>query len=267
MLKKAFIDAWKNFRVYLVIPDLSIVLFSLLSILYFTSFSKIAGTSFTPEGITSLVLSSLPNFRVFLIENWLVIITTVIIFIFMQYFLGSGILAMKYGLFKDVINNKRFNIKSLLKYSARFILKVFILRLLIGIVATLIIITSLIFFFIVQVIFEVRIALLLSVLIFILLIGIFRLAVIFRYATMYLNNQSSWESLKESSNFIRKKPIFLLSTFLIITITGFIINSISSALNFLIGFIFGDISLLVLQGLIDDIDVKIRQVKWENWKP
>src|SRR3989344_3946717 len=121
MIKEAFFEAWKKFKLYLIIPDLTIILFSLMTVLYFSFYKRLINQ----ENLMALVSSNLPDFGNFLINNALTVLSIILILVFINYFLGTGMLAMKYGLFKDLLNNKKFDLRTSLSYSTEYFWKVF----------------------------------------------------------------------------------------------------------------------------------------------
>src|SRR3989344_8655455 len=108
MIKEAFFEAWKKFKLYFIIPDLTIVLFSLITVLYFSFYKGLINQ----QNLMTLVSSNLPDFGSFLINNALTVLSIILVLVFINYFLGTGILAMKYGMFKDLLNKKEFNIRT-----------------------------------------------------------------------------------------------------------------------------------------------------------
>ena len=247
MIKEAFFEAWKKFKLYLIIPDLTIVLFSLITVLYFSLYKGFINQ----ENLMALVSSNLPDFGNFLINNALTVLSIILVLVFINYFLGTGILAMKYGMFKDLLNKKEFNIRTSLSYSTEYFWKVFLLRIFIGIFATIALLVSLIVLLLIAK-YNSRVAGLTALIVFLLLVALIKLGVMFRYAIMFFKNKKAFDAIKESLHYLIKKPGFLINIFLVISFVGFLMNGVAIAIDFIFSYVFGffgNTIMLMLQGL------------------
>ena len=263
---KVIEDSYQKLRgnLLILIPDLILLFVTLILSVIFLWFNGLIPSGFqdpsvlfqTDEGVETLkniLLKFLgkTNFTSFLIS--------LAAFFVARFFIGAGLLTVKYNMIKRVIKgNKVTNFKKELLMVAldprKFInvikmnFMVYVLMLLLAVFLSIITL----FFF------DVNTAGFLMM-VFVVSISVFLVKVIFffRYAVMFLDDLSAWQAIKDSFYYFKKHTIFVilvwLFLFIAISLISFVLSTLTFGISKLVFLVAGTISSLFILNLLKNL--------------
>lgn len=235
LLKKTL----KRFKIILILPDISNLIFTLLFLLFFLKYSGLWNFYTNPEIISKTLEERIRIFSLFFSENILNLVIFFISFAISKFIIGSGFAAMKLGILKDIIEKNKINLKKILwDNSGTYFFPVVFMRIfLFLLVIPFLIILSLIFSFLLKYTPKdsYLIWMIMALLIIFLWAGLY-LSFFFRYPALLLENKKVIAAIKKSVLCLRKKTLNLTSiavaTLLISFITVFIRQLIAAILPY-----------------------------------
>lgn len=217
MYKEVFNTSWKDLKnnPILFLPDFIMMVATLLLGWLFLHFSGITQFLASPDIIAKEIEELMPIVTGFFQENLLKLIIAFSLFILTSFILGSGLLAMKLGMMRDFVSNKKLSLKRMWGNSRHFwdVVYMKILMFLIGIVFFL-------FFFgsglILYTMLPRVIAILAAALIFVIVIILLTLILLFRYPILFLDKKNPIAAIKDSLIYFNKNKKHVLFIWLII---------------------------------------------------
>ncbi|MDP2906766.1 MAG: hypothetical protein Q8O03_02400 [Nanoarchaeota archaeon] len=213
MYKDLFIKSWKDLKnnPILLLPDTVMFLLNMALGIFFLKSSGILGLATDPAILSKQVSTMLPVIKLFIKENLLKLIISFALFILTSFLVGSGLVAMKLGMMKDLLEKQELSFKKMLS-NGRYVGQVISMKMImfiIGAVTFLFVIgTGVIlstFLFKGQ---GVLVTTLLSPVLIILL----QLSLLFRYQIMFSEKKHTITAVKESFEYFikNKKHVFLV---------------------------------------------------------
>jgi hypothetical protein len=163
-------------------------------------------------------------------------IVSLIALIITLFFIGTGLMAVKYSMIKDVLLKKRISYKKSIETAKRFFWRIILLKIYLFLIIALpifLVFLLISFLFIISKPLAITIG---SILGFISLIYLIlaTLAFLFRYPILFLNNLSSIQTLKTSIKFFKKQLKYvIICEILIIIITTLFAILVNTPLNLL----------------------------------
>jgi len=214
----------------LFLPDfvLFLITFFITIIFYrYSGLSILLSEILTAEARTELI-------KLFLFENWLQVLVSVLIFAFVTFVLGVSIETIKFTMIKQIILKKKI---SLLKswqdknnYFWKIVLMKVMIFLLVLIAIFLLSIFSIILFTISSTFGGFSLTWLISILALIVFI-FFTLSLLFRYAILFLENKSAGKTIRKSFMFFKKNKKHTFNVWFITTLVGVVFGVLATTMS------------------------------------
>lgn len=232
MYKDTFIKSWKDLKnnPILLLPDAVMFLMNMALGVFFFKSSGISGLTTDPAMLSKEISTMAPVIKLFIKENLLKLIISFAIFILTSFLVGSGLVAMKLGMMKDLLEKQELSFKKMFS-NGRYTLQVISMKMvmfIIGVITFLFVLgTGVIlsmFLFKGQ---GVLVTALLSPILVILL----QLCLLFRYQIMFLERKHTITSVKGSFEYALKNKKHVFLVWLIAIAMSFITAPISALLG------------------------------------
>jgi len=213
---RLFFRTWKDLRLILFVPDTILII---LNVLLGNLILMQTGIGNALSGLRSLPLrlESLPLIESFISANFISLIFFGLFFVIVNFVVGSGLLSIKYGLMKGIVNEKTLKFY---EYSKEYFWKVVKLKFLVFLVMTLLVIVfgalATLFYFL----FADKIAYVLLILLMVLVLILLKLALLFRYPSLFLKDKSAFMAVRNSLLFFRKKFFTVVASLLVVVLVG-----------------------------------------------
>tara|TARA_Y100000310_G_scaffold342470_1_gene445894 strand:- start:1101 stop:1982 length:882 start_codon:yes stop_codon:yes gene_type:complete len=219
----------------LFLPDIILMLISyiLLYLLYiYTGAADLSSLITSIANGAEAEAAVVEALRIFVLENLNKVIVSVISFFVITFVVGVGVAVIKFEMIRDMLLKRKPSIQKAWKNRKSFFWPVVLLNFLIFLISviSLIIVFALSgFVFLLINPFTSTGALVLSgaiaVISTIALLLIVKFSILFRYPIMFIKGKkNAWKVVKESYYFFRKKPLFVIITWLIIFIVGILFS-------------------------------------------
>ncbi|MDP3918881.1 MAG: hypothetical protein Q8Q35_03215 [Nanoarchaeota archaeon] len=245
----------------LFIPDLVLIAVSYLMLYLIYLYTGVGDILTLLQNASDIpILEVLKNY---IIQNLPEVIISFVIFVIVTFFLGVGVIVMRFEMIKDILKTGNSSLRKAWKAHRSYFWSVVFLRLLIFLIS--IIALGVVFlgsglFYLILNPFSTNLALSISAVIAILLtmvlVLLIKFAIMFRYPIMFLKGKkNSWKILKDAITFFKKDPLFVIITWAIIFLVGLAFSILGSGLGLLSSafssFITVSIILTVLVSIIN----------------
>lgn len=233
MYKEAFIKSWKDLKnnLLLFLPDIIIFLMNLSFGLLFLKYSGLIKFLTDPEMLVKELEELVPIVKLFLKENLLKIIISLALFAITSFLIGSGLLAMRLGMMKQVIKNEKLTIKKMIE-NGKHVWQVVAMKMIMFVVG----IITFLFISGTGIILSTFISkgyvIITMSLLFPLLILLLQLLLFFRYQIMFMEEKHPIVAVKESLEYFRKNKKHVFFIWLIIFAVSFITTPLNTYLGF-----------------------------------
>lgn len=223
MYKGLFIQSWKDLKdnPILFVPDVIVLFVNLILGFFFLKYSGILKLIMDPETLVKGIESAVPIIKLFLKENILRLIVTFVLSALTSFVIGSGLIAMKFGMMKDLINKKKLTIKKMFK-SGKYVWQVISMKMIIFAIG---IVTFLFLFgtgIILNTFLQKNLAISMVGFFFPVILLILQLLLFFRYPIIFLEEKHPFVAVKESFNYFLKNKKHVFIIWLIILAISFI---------------------------------------------
>jgi len=226
-----FKKSWYTLKdnLILFIPDL---IFAICTLIFGFLFLKISGIlNFL---IANAQIESSEVLLSFLRSNFLVIITSFVVFVVTTFFVGASVVSIKYSMMKNIVLNKKISLKNALKECKKYILQVIWLRILIFLIGVIVLFSL---GFITKIVLSGQntvVLVLVWVLFALIAFGFIKILLLFRYPIMFFENDNALNVVRNSIFYFRKNVKHVFIVFLIIFGVGILFNLVVAPINLLI---------------------------------
>lgn len=233
MYKEAFIKSWKDLKnnLLLFLPDIVIFLMNLSFGLLFLKYSGLIKFLTDPEMLAKELEELMPVIKLFIKENLLKIIISLALFVLTSFLIGSGLLAMRLGMMKQVIKNEKLTIKKMID-NGKHVWQVVAMKMVMFVIG----ITAFLFISGTGIILSTFIpngyVIVTTGLLFPLLILLLQLLLFFRYQIMFMEKKHTVIAVKESFEYFKKYKKHVFTIWLIIFAVSFITTPLNTYLGF-----------------------------------
>lgn len=222
MYKERFVSSWKDLKKHplLFLPDIIIFLMNISLALLFLKYSGLLKLITDPETLTKGLEAAVPTIKLFFKENMLKIIVTFSLFILTSFVIGSGLVAMKLGMMKEVIKRKKLAIRKMIN-NGKYVWQVISMKMImfaIGIVTFLFLFGTGI---ILSTFLHKGVVILIMGLLFPALMVVLQLLLFFRYQIMFLEEKHPIIAVKDSFEYFINNKKHVLIVWLIILAVSF----------------------------------------------
>ncbi|MDD5253787.1 MAG: hypothetical protein PHG05_01620 [Candidatus Nanoarchaeia archaeon] len=265
MFKEVYFKSWKQIKPVLFIPDLISIIITYGLFLFFmiiSGFSQFGSlASFDAQSFFEAGGLS------FLQENLLRIISYLILFVLVNFFIGSGLMALKFKMLRNIIEKRKINLFRIIKEDEKAFWRVVLLRIfvyLIGLI--LLIIAWLIGYLLINTIPK-GVALVIMGILIIVAVLLLKLMLLLRYACLFLDKKNTLKSLITSSRAFFKKPGYLLAVLILILITQTVLILFMVGINYGIGFVGSEGligAIFMVLGLLSYAFFRILKLVWTD---
>jgi len=226
-----FLKTWKNLRLILFVPDLMLIIFNLILANLFLVYTGLGNFASKINSLPAKV-EALPLIREFISAHFLSLVLFGLVFVFVNFILGSGLLSIKYGLMRDVVKKKKLRF---LEYGGEYLwsivkVKFLIFLIMVAFIFIFGIIATGIYF-----LFPERFAFIFLLILSILVLVALKLALLFRFPALFFKDKSAFFSLRNSFLFFNRKFWVVLFSFLIILMVGISLSLVYIGFTKLIG--------------------------------
>lgn len=234
MYKEVFVKSWQDLKgnLILLLPDAIMSLVNMALGILFLKSSGILGLLTSPEILTKEITTVAPAIKLFLKENLLKIILSLLLFIITSFMVGSGFTAMKLGAMKDLVKNKKITIRRMIR-NGRYVWQAVSMKMImfvIGVITFLFMLGTGIILS--TFIFRGYVIIILGIL-FPLLMILLQFMLFFRYQAMFLENKHTMVAVKESFTYFLENKKHVAVVWLITTV----VSLVTSPLSFYLGLI------------------------------
>ncbi|MDP6641959.1 MAG: hypothetical protein QGF74_01075 [Candidatus Nanoarchaeia archaeon] len=238
MYKERVIKTFKNLEFLLFVPDLILLIFTFLSGFVFVKYSgvlnlltdanKLASSLRVADSIEALA----PIFTSLVQKDVLVVLIYLLIFFLGGFVLGSGLLAMKFGMMKDVVEKKKLSLKNMYDHSMNHFWDVVWLRLTIFLISLAVIVSFAMLASLnaLNSFYQETFFILISIL-FLLTLIFLRFLLLFRYPALFFDRTNSTQTVKKLYDYFLKNYKHIILTWLVIFGFGLIIVLLDLSLN------------------------------------
>ena len=241
MYKEVFIKSWKDLKQnpILFLPDVIILVVNIILGVLFLNYSGLLKLLTDPDVIVKELEAMIPIITLFLKENLLKIILSFALFVLTSFVIGSGLVAMKMGMMKELIQEKKLTLKGMFnngKYAFQ-VISMKMIMFVVGVVTFLFILGTGI---ILSTFIQKGLVIIVMGVFFPLFVILLQLILLFRYPIMFLENRHPITAVKESFDYLikNKKHVF------IVWVIVFAISLITVPLSSYMGFIEQKVALL-----------------------
>ncbi len=244
-LNKSFKNIWKN--PVLFVPDLLmsfILSVVFLFVYWYTGAADLWGILQSAQGIYGSGITG------FLSERWKELIISAVAFFFVTFIFGATTLVFKFMMFRELLTKNGISIRTVWKEKKGYFWPVVILRVSIFLFSILLLLLSVAIGFLVYFFFLLifppnlaqTVAVTLAIIVALCLAVLFKVAILFRYPTMFLEQRKNpLKVLKESYSILRKDTAFVFTTALVtiilLVIFGALIYILNAAMNYTLSFL------------------------------
>lgn len=212
----------KNLKFSVFIPDLYLMVIEILLAFLFLKFTGISELLTHPDFIAASIEEKLPLLSLFLSENILTLLFYFVLLVFTSFVLGASLNAMRYGMIRDIVMDKRYYFRKVLRYGVRFwpIVLVRIIAFFLSVLALLFLSGS---YMILKFYLPPSLSLLLVTFLGIASVFFLKLMFMFTYAIMFLENRGAFYSVKSSFVYFFNNKAYVLKVFFIIVLLSSLI--------------------------------------------
>ena len=118
MYKEEFVTSWKDIKNYpiLFLPTLMYIVFNLIFGLILLKYFGLLKVFTDPNLLMQELEVIAPAIKSFLQQNAIRVVIALAFFVLTNFVVGSGLKAMKFGMMKDVMRNRRPSVKKMFGY-------------------------------------------------------------------------------------------------------------------------------------------------------
>jgi hypothetical protein len=173
-----------------------------------------------------------PIFTSFVQKDVLIVLIYLSIFFIGGFVLGSGLLAMKFGMMKEVVENKKLSFKKMYGYSMNYFWEVVWLRLTIFLISLSVIVSFAVLVGLnaLNSFYQETFFILISIL-FLLTLIFLRFLLLFRYPALFFDRKNSTQTIKRLYDYFLKNYKHIILTWLVIFGFGLSIVLLDLSLN------------------------------------
>jgi hypothetical protein len=262
---KAFKKSWKNLRLILFIPDLLMLMIATILGFVFLETTGIYSSLTNTNIVVESMATFLPILKDYILTNWFKLIVYAGIFFLTNFFIGSGLMSVKYSMIRSIILKKRIpmSFSKIYEYEKKFFWKVVCLRIWVYLIGLIFILFIGAFYILISLLNK-SYALILSGIVFFIVLILLNLLLFFRYPALFLDTKSSFKAIKDSITYFRKNSLRVITVLFIIFLVGAGFTLIAMVLDGLvrvIGGVFGFLSFVtainILIRLLFNLVVKL----------
>ena len=232
MYKERFIKSFKNLHILLFIPDLVMLTFTLLAGFFFAKSSNFTQFLTDANRLADSLETLIPLINEFVQKNILVISIYLTIFFIGGFIIGSGMIAMKFGMMKDVVEKKKLSFSKMYEHSAKNFWKVVWLRLTVFLISLVVLVVfGLLFGLNIINPFYKSVFFVLILLLFVFTLIFLKFLLLFRYPALFFDNKNSIQTIKNLYSYLINNFKHVFITWIIIFLIGLIILLLDVSLN------------------------------------
>lgn len=207
ILNKEIKNSLKQLRVKLIFPD---ILFFIISLFLLGLFTRVTGLiNLSPETVEA-------ELEQFVIANFGSLISSLVIFVLVAFFIGAGLKAFKLNMVLEAMKGKDFKLWNAFKGSHKFYWRVIGLKILSFAVLAIAFVLAIIIYILLRNILE-PLAMALAILLMFYVV----LALLLREAALFQKNSNSLDAIKNSIKTFSKNRLLILALLVIILVVNF----------------------------------------------
>lgn len=232
MYKDAFIKSWKDLKnnQILLLPDTVMFLLNMALGIFFLKSSGLLGLATDPAMLSKEISTMVPVIKLFLKENILKLIISFAVFILTSFLVGSGLVAMKLGMMKDLLEKQELSFKKMIS-NGRYVGQVISMKMVMFIIGAITFLFVIGTGIILSTFLLKGYGVLVTALFFPVLIVLLQLFLLFRYQLMFLEKKHTIIAVKESFEYFLKNKKHVFIVWLIAIAMAFITAPIGAFLG------------------------------------
>jgi len=232
MYKDTFVKSWKDIKDHpiLLLPDAVMFLMNMALGIFFVKSSGISGLMTDPAILSKEVSTMLPVIKTFIKENLLRLIISFALFIVTSFLIGSGLIAMKFGMMRDLLEKQELSFKKMLT-NGKYVWQVVSMKMImfvIGMITFLFVIGTGV---ILSAFWLKGYGVLVASLSFPILVILLQICLLFRYPLVFLEKKHPIVAVKESFEYFFKNKKYTFMIWLIVTAMALITAPIGAILG------------------------------------
>ncbi len=216
------------------IPDilLFLLIYGLTILFYkYNNLAKLLSMLMSAESRAEII-------KTFFVQNWLQLVISFAVFFFISFILGVGMEAIRFSMIKQIIKKKKASLKKAWKLKNKFFWKIVLMKILVTAILFISLLLLLIIAILIMAICStigVYSILWLASLASIFLLIMLTLALLFRYAALFLDNKGTVKAIKGSFKYFSKNKKHTFFVWLTITIVSLIFGTLATSASLWIG--------------------------------
>jgi len=227
MHKKVFVNAFKNFKVILLVPDaiavLLILFFGALFVKLSGIWSFLKGADITSYSQEQLLEMFLNYFSV----NYIAFIAYGAVFFVLNFVLGAGLSVLKYRMMAKVVRNSKINIIKITKGNFEFTKRIILLKAIMFLIGTIVFLISLVVFALFENIGMKLIGIFAAMLILLTIVFLLQVALFVVYPVMFLRNRKTIDAMKESYYYARNNFSYIFVIWIFSLVIAFVVGLVT----------------------------------------
>jgi len=226
MFWEKFQETWKNLHFILFLPDLISLGFNILLLVLFYQYSGLNTLFSDPQVSSGFLKDKIPIVEKFISENALRLTLSFTFFVLTSFVVGTGFVAMKFGMMRDVVLGRKPSFLRMYHYSFIYLYEVIMLRILMFFILGAAFIVSLFVFPIVDRFVDRFFSVIATVVFIVVSHYILKLTFFFRYPALFIEKNSATKALKASADFVKDKFLFVIGVWVLVTGVYWLISAV-----------------------------------------